>query len=697
MFFKVFFAVLFSCSIFPAGAQSSETLLSSETTGILISEGQYYVDQSCAAGFDKIKIMDTGASRMLISGRLQDIPVKDGTDCYWIKFNLANKADNNNEWMIDFGSWDHVQVYYGDDLYGYREKKAGVVLPYSQRDFAIGGRNLIALNIAKGQQLTVYVKLMTGIDYMERPANLACTVYSKSAVISTESEKQNALYFFTGLYIVMFFYNVFVYFSIREKSYLYYLFLIFFALGACWQNTGYSIVLLKHIDLFPSQKTNVDIFVSSIFGVVLMLFTRISLNTKQSSPIINKIFSGIIVALVLVVIPAFFGNSLLATNLSSLLGLITTSLIIVASVRSFLQKYPSSGIFLLANGIFMISIFVYLLLLMIGVGNEVLVGFLLPLGSALQIVLYSIALGNNINVLKRQNAESQEKIIEQLRLYGELQDKINKDLEQKVEERTKELKESQQQMLQQEKLASLGEVTAGVAHEIQNPLNFIKNFSELNNELIEEMDSEVKTGNLDAAKKLSAEIKENMDKILAHGKRVDSIVKGMLQLTRTDAGQKEMTDVNAMCEEFIGLSFHGLRAKDKSFNASMEKHFDPAAGNVNVNKQDVGRVLLNLFTNAFYAVNEKQQHNREGYSPLVTVITKRNNNSLEIVIRDNGNGIPQKIRDKIFQPFFTTKPTGNGTGLGLSISYEIIKEHNGQIKLNSEEGSFTEFIITLPV
>ena len=158
-----------------------------------------------------------------------------------------------------------------------------------------------------------------------------------------------------------------------------------------------------------------------------------------------------------------------------------------------------------------------------------------------------------------------------------------------------------------------------------------------------------------------------------------------------------MTDVNAMCEEFIGLSFHGLRAKDKSFNASMEKHFDSAAGNVSVNKQDVGRVLLNLFTNAFYAVNEKQQDHREGYTPLVTVTTKRNTDSLEIVIRDNGNGIPQKVRDKIFQPFFTTKPTGNGTGLGLSISYEIIKEHGGSIKFNTEEGSFAEFIITLPV
>ncbi|HNP21882.1 MAG TPA: 7TM diverse intracellular signaling domain-containing protein [Panacibacter sp.] len=691
---KIRTLVLLSLLFFYAGAQTPETVLSAGA-GVVVSQGQYYVDHSCSFSFDKIS--DTTSRKILLSGQLENVAVQDDIDCYWIKFVLANKDNNNNEWLVDFGSWTHVQAYYGDDVRGYRQKTAGVVLPYSQRDYAIGGRSLVMLDIPKGSELTMYVQLKTGIDYMERPVNLSCSVYSKSAVIDTENIKQNALYFFTGLYIVMFLYNLFVYFTIREKSYLYYLFIIFFALGACWQNTGYSIVFLKDISSFPAQKTNADVVVSSIFGIVLILFTRISLNAQQSSPRINKIFSGIIVALVLVVIPVFWGNSLLATNLSSLLGLITTALIIVTSVRAYRQKYPSSGLFLLANGIFMISIFVYLLLLMIGVGNTVLVGFLLPLGSALQIIFYSMALGNSINVLKRQNAESQGKIIEQLRLYSELQDKINKELEQKVEERTRELKESQQQMLQQEKLASLGEVTAGVAHEIQNPLNFIMNFSELNDELIEEMDTEVSDGNLDAARQLSGEIKENMEKILVHGKRVDSIVKGMLQLTRTDPGQKEMTDVNAMCEEFIGLSFHGLRAKDKSFNASMEKHFDSAAGNVSVNKQDVGRVLLNLFTNAFYAVNEKQQDHREGYTPLVTVTTKRNTDSLEIVIRDNGNGIPQKVRDKIFQPFFTTKPTGNGTGLGLSISYEIIKEHGGSIKFNTEEGSFAEFIITLPV
>jgi signal transduction histidine kinase len=675
-------------------AQSPATVLTGKAKASVITNGLYYYDNACTLKFEDVST--SLFNKNFHSGPLDEVSIKENVNCYWIKFDLQNISDDNNEWLIDFGSWDHVELYAGDSNIGFQKKVNGALLPYLKRDFPIGGRNLINLTIKKGQSLSVFVKLTTGTDYMEKPANLACAVFTKSAVISNESAKMNTLFFFSGIYVVMFLYNFFVYFSIKERSYKYYLFLIFFALYALWQNTGYTVSLLKAFPSFPSLRTNFDLVASSIFGVSLLIFTRISLGTKVNTPITDKIFNGIMVALILVLIPALFGNSLLATNLSSLLGLITTTLIIIASVRSYRNKYPSAGIFLLANGMFMLCIFVYLLLAIMRYGSNLYVGYLLPLGSVIQIVLYSVALGNSINVLKKQNAESQHKIIEQLQLYGELQNRINKELEQKVEERTRELKESQQQLIQQEKLASLGELTAGVAHEIQNPLNFIKNFSELNTDLIKEMNDEINAGNFSQAQTLSADIKENIAKIVSHGNRLDSIVRGMLQLSRTDAGQRETTDINHMCDEFLNLSFHGLKAKDKSFSAYMEKHFDPAAGNVRVNKQSVGRVLLNLFNNAFYAVNEKQKINRKGYTPLVSVTTKRTDNLLEIIVRDNGNGISQKNADKIFQPFFTTKPTGSGTGLGLSISYEVIKEHNGNIKVNSEEGNFTEFIVTLP-
>jgi signal transduction histidine kinase len=246
-------------------------------------------------------------------------------------------------------------------------------------------------------------------------------------------------------------------------------------------------------------------------------------------------------------------------------------------------------------------------------------------------------------------------------------------------------------------MASLGELTAGIAHEIQNPLNFVNNFSEVNSELIEEQKEELKKGNIAEAKNLANEIAENEKKIVHHGKRADSIVKGMLQHSSSTSGQRELTDINALCDEYLRLSYHGLRAKDKSFNAIMKTDFDVTIGNINIIPQDIGRVVLNLINNAFYVVDEKKKQNQTGYEPTVSISTKKNDGKIEICVKDNGNGIPQKVLDKIFQPFFTTKPTGQGTGLGLSLSYDIVKAHGGEITVNSKDGAGSEFIIKLPI
>ncbi|MBS1730771.1 MAG: HAMP domain-containing histidine kinase [Bacteroidetes bacterium] len=246
-------------------------------------------------------------------------------------------------------------------------------------------------------------------------------------------------------------------------------------------------------------------------------------------------------------------------------------------------------------------------------------------------------------------------------------------------------------------MASLGELTAGIAHEIQNPLNFVNNFSEVSNELIDEMKEELEKGNYDDAKEIADDVKQNLEKINHHGKRADAIVKGMLQHSRTSSGQKEMTDINALCDEYLRLSYHGLRAKEKSFNAKFETDFDASLSKINVAPQDIGRVILNLINNAFYAVNERKKINESGYEPTIWVSTKRVNDKIEISVKDNGTGIPEKIKEKIFQPFFTTKPTGSGTGLGLSLSYDIVKSHGGEIKVESKENEGTEFIISLPV
>jgi signal transduction histidine kinase/ligand-binding sensor domain-containing protein len=265
-----------------------------------------------------------------------------------------------------------------------------------------------------------------------------------------------------------------------------------------------------------------------------------------------------------------------------------------------------------------------------------------------------------------------------------------------IEKAYAELKSTQSQLIQSEKMASLGVLTAGIAHEIQNPLNFVNNFSEINRELLAEMKDEMSRGNTDESMAIADRIMENEGKISHHGKRAETIIKGMLQHSRTSIGQKEPTDINAMADEYLRLAYHGSRARDKSFSATLLTDFDAKIGAINVIPQDIGRVLLNLYNNAFYAVAERMSAMPEGYEPKVTVSTKGQAGKVTITVKDNGNGIPAQVLDKIFQPFFTTKPTGLGTGLGLSMSYDIIKAHGGQLLVHTKEGEFAEFVIELP-
>jgi two-component system, NtrC family, sensor kinase len=272
-----------------------------------------------------------------------------------------------------------------------------------------------------------------------------------------------------------------------------------------------------------------------------------------------------------------------------------------------------------------------------------------------------------------------------------------KDKNEVIEQTLNHLKSTQSQLIQSEKMASLGELTAGIAHEIQNPLNFVNNFSEVSNELIDEMKTELSKENYEDANAIADDLKQNLEKINHHGKRADAIVKGMLQHSRSSTGVKEPTDINALADEYLRLSYHGMRAKDKNFNVEFKTDFDNSIQKINIVPQDIGRVLLNLFNNAFYATNEKKKTADENYKPLISVQTKKISDKVEIRVSDNGNGIPASIKEKIFQPFFTTKPTGQGTGLGLSLSYDIIKAHNGGIKVKTEEGARTEFIVQLSI
>jgi signal transduction histidine kinase len=282
------------------------------------------------------------------------------------------------------------------------------------------------------------------------------------------------------------------------------------------------------------------------------------------------------------------------------------------------------------------------------------------------------------------------------RLLQERNDQIEKQ-RQVVENTLSELKATQTQLIQSEKMASLGELTAGIAHEIQNPLNFVNNFSDVSIELLTELKEEEEKGNKEDVVAIADDLTQNLEKIRHHGRRADAIVKGMLQHSRASSGQKEPTDLNALADEYLRLAYHGLRAKDKEFNAELVTNFDKTLPKVNAVPQDIGRVLLNVINNAFYAVQQRGKTAGTDYKPEIAIITSNENGNAVVLVRDNGNGIPESIKEKIMQPFFTTKPTGEGTGLGLSLSYDIVvKGHGGAIKVKSKEGDGTEFIVELP-
>jgi len=391
-------------------------------------------------------------------------------------------------------------------------------------------------------------------------------------------------------------------------------------------------------------------------------------------------------------------------------GLTCMSASLVIILKAWRKTYRDLGILVAGISLYLITFGVFILIIMGFLPNGLLfhnfywadllyhfsvmcVPVSLSIYLSREFAFTSKELEKKLSQVEQLSAEKQQILMSQ-----------KETLEQQVTERTSalkqslsELKSTQAQLIQQEKMASLGELTAGIAHEIQNPLNFVNNFSEVNTELIDELKNELLTDNKEEAISIADDIKDNEQKILHHGKRADAIVKGMLQHSRASSGQKEPTDINALADEYLRLSYHGFRAKDKSSNAEIKTEFDETIGKINIVPQDIGRVLFNLFNNAFYAVTDKNIQQGEGYEPTVSVSTKKVNDKVEIKVKDNGNGIPQKVLDKIFQPFFTTKPTGQGTGLGLSLSYDIVKAHGGEIKVDTAEGEFTEFVIQLPI
>jgi len=481
---------------------------------------------------------------------------------------------------------------------------------------------------------------------------------------------------------------------------------LYFGLFAMLTLAGFILNVVSYNINWVEDKFNVFYSGGCLF-VIAQLFMLTSLYQQLEQK--KGIWFSILVALDIIMIGALALPGYLGWNLAVGYSIYVVNLEIARiSFIAVKSRYKGAGIMAIGSVCFVVSWIVFV--------KAGIPGSLDPLTSILfDAAFLSIPIATSVylgvdfaltnRLLKKKLDEVEElsqKTIAQEKEKQQILAGQKETLEAEVQHRTaelnnslKELKSTQAQLIQSEKMASLGELTAGIAHEIQNPLNFVNNFSEVNNELADELMQEAATGNLEVVKAIAKDIKDNQQKINHHGKRADAIVKGMLQHSRTGTATKEPTDINRLADEYLRLAYQGFRARDKSFNATFSTEFDNDIDTADVVPQEIGRVILNLINNAFYAVNEKSKQGVPDYQPSVIVGTRRLQDSIEVSVKDNGNGIPDPIKQKIFQPFFTTKPTGQGTGLGLSLTYDIVKAHGGEIKVQSKEGEGSTFIIYL--
>ncbi|MEO5947438.1 MAG: 7TM diverse intracellular signaling domain-containing protein [Chitinophagaceae bacterium] len=643
----------------------------------------------------------------------------------WCRFKIQNYTNQRLVLAIDNSQIEWLDFYVSAD--GEQSHKSITVYqPFSQREI-LANKPFFWIDTPKDSVMVCYLRLktLTGLQF-------PLTVYTLPALIETEQTNSTFYGIYIGIMIIMVLYNLLIYFSIKSISYLLYVLYVTFMMLTNLIDKGLAFEYLW--PAIPEINHYINIF-GCLTGIFAIYFSISFLRINRFAPKLYKLLNGIVICYLLTIVVIIFKQRYAGLMLAEIISVLASLTLFTAGVIIYRKGYKPALYYLFGWSVLLIGVNILILKDFNFVPYNIITSNGMIIGSAIESLLLSLALGNRINLYKKQKEKAQSKRLRSLEETREIIHKQNLLLEKKVEERTsslklanieisntlQNLKDTEAQLIQSEKMASLGELTAGIAHEIQNPLNFVNNFSEVNKELLEEMNEEIEKGNLQEAKSIAKDVIDNQEKINHHGKRADAIVKGMLQHSRSSNGVKEPTDINALCDEYLRLSYHGLRAKDKSFNATMKTDFDPSVGEINIIPQDIGRVILNILTNAFYVVNEKKhQHPELDYEPTVTIkttsiISPSGSRSIQIKVSDNGGGIPQKIVEKIFQPFFTTKPTGQGTGLGLSLSYDIVKAHGGELKvetLSAEEaaqagkearpfdpvgrGEGTDFIIVLP-
>jgi two-component system, NtrC family, sensor kinase len=655
---------------------------------------------------------------------------------YWFRFSVRNIT--NHPLKISFyETFKSISDWYITDANGkVIHKTGGLTTPWSMNDnlkfpaYFQFSPYFMPLVIDSGATLEilnrVYFDYFTQNFTFPKKLNIYFGSTEKGILqnsVVNESHYFNSVHdaFLFGFMLLAAIFNFFSYLIIREKTYLYFaLYVFFLGFGRFNIDSEFYLVFLRE---HPGFYAYFNIFFWTFVDFFLTLFLLSLLNTKKYYPRWQRFILWFnILNTTLYLLHPFIDYSLRGTGSWGAGNLIIyfSSCILYLCLGITLFMHLKRKIFF--DRRFLIAIIPSFVIWAVGltlfnfvqfyqfwfhwrVGDFMLMvnrewHMIETVCLVWQVLCFSWLLFHWFVELKQQVVKNElEKEIER----NQLIDGQRIELEKQVSRRTLELKQSlenlkstQSQLIQSEKMASLGELSAGIAHEIQNPLNFVNNFSEVNTELIDELQAELKLGNAKEALSISGNIRDNEQRISHHGRRADAIVKGMLQHSQVSAGKMEPADLNGIADEYLRLAYHGLRAKDKEFKVLLKTDYDDTIGEINIISQDMGRVLLNLYNNAFYSVNERGKAETHDYDPTVSVTTRKLNGKVEICVGDNGCGVPQKIMDKIFQPFFTTKPTGLGTGLGLSISYDIIKGHGGELKVESVDGLGAKFIIQIP-
>ena len=617
----------------------------------------------------------------------------------WTRFNVVSENEREVFLEINAPLIQQLEIFEVKENKVLNLFKGGAGLSFGQRP--IHSENwLIDIKLDPGEKTALYIK---GQSYY--PYQIPIVISSKNKFV--EDSKRHYLFWgiYMGVMLFAFIYNFFIYLSIKERSYLYYLIYIVSSMAFYLGLSGFGFWLFWSDS--PIFNPMVPIFVS-ITNCVIILFTFdfLQIDKKQK----GLYYTGCIFFVIFVILAIM--NLLkmyeIALNLSQLMSLLICFYFITAGFISLKNGVATAKYCVLAWTLFLIMVVVFILTLNNVLPTTFFTTHGIFIGHMTEVALLSFALADKINKLKKENELSQLRVIESLREKEKMQLELNQELEGKVKERTFELektitnlKEAQNQLVQAEKMASLGQLTAGIAHEIQNPLNFVNNFADINRELLEDLKNVVKTGNHEEIDDIISNLTDNENKVLHHGGRASSIVKGMLQHSRTRGNNKEKINLNTLCDEYGKLAFAGFKGNDNSLEMNFMTEFDPNVKEMMIYPQDIGRTILNFLNNAFYAATirysaEKERGVSNPEKPIVKLSTHMENDRIFISVMDNGQGVPNEIKDKIFQPFFTTKPTGKGTGLGLSLSYDIINAHGGEILVDSEEGKGTTFTISIP-